>query len=221
VNLLLFNNQIYGLTKGQYSPTSEFGKKTKSSPLGTIEQPIRPIQTALAAQATFVARTIYADPNHLAKTVEAAARHRGGAFVEILQSCRVFNDEAFDAVTDRQAPDARILLEHGKPILFGVGGRKGLTVRNMEPVIVDLDNDLIAHDRDILVHNATTDSSALAALLAELEPPQFPMALGVFRAVERPSYDQLLMQQVQQAMGKRGRGKLKDLLNSGTTWEVE
>jgi 2-oxoglutarate ferredoxin oxidoreductase subunit beta len=221
IKILLFNNRIYGLTKGQYSPTSEFGKKTKSSPLGTIEQPIRPIQTALAAQATFVARTIYADPNHLTKTMEAAARHRGGAFVEILQSCRVFNDGAFDDITDRQAPDARILLEHGKPILFGPGDRKGLGVRNMEPVILDLDNDLIAQEKDVLVHNARTESPALAALLAELEPPQFPMALGVFRAVEHPTYDQLLMQQIQQATRKRGRGKLKDLLHSGTTWQVE
>lgn len=221
IKILLFNNRIYGLTKGQYSPTSEFGKKTKSSPLGTIEQPIRPLQTALAAQATFVARSIYADPNHLARTLEAAARHRGGAFIEILQDCRVFNPDAFDDVTDRsQAAETRILLEHGKPIRFGAEGRRGLAVRHMEPVVVDLGADAGA-EGEVLVHNAKTSSPALAALLAELEPPQFPMALGVFRDIERPTYDALLMQQIQQAVQRRGRGDLRALLNAGTTWDVE
>jgi 2-oxoglutarate ferredoxin oxidoreductase subunit beta len=220
IKVLLFNNRIYGLTKGQYSPTSEFGKKTKSSPLGTIEQPIRPLQTALAAQATFVARSVYADPNHLARTVEAAARHRGGAFIEILQDCRVFNADAFDDVTDRsKTPETRILLEHGQPIRFGADGRKGLAVRNMEPVIVDLAQG--GAENDLLVHNTKTNSPALAALLAELEPPHFPLAFGVFRAIEMPTYDALLMQQIQQAVQRRGRGDLRALLNSGTTWEVE
>ena len=217
VKVLLFNNRIYGLTKGQYSPTSEFGKKTKSSPLGTIEQPISPIQTALAAQATFVARSIASDPMHLAQVLEAAARHKGGAFIEILQNCRVFNDDAFiDVASKAQAAESRIMLEHGKPILFG-GGAKGLGVRNMEPTIVDAK----AQAAEVLVHNASTESPALAALLAELEPPQFPTAFGVFRDVERPTYDQLLMDQIQQAMGKKGRGKLKALLNAGTTWQVD
>jgi 2-oxoglutarate/2-oxoacid ferredoxin oxidoreductase subunit beta len=217
VKILLFNNRIYGLTKGQYSPTSELGKRTKSSPLGTIEHPIRPVQTALAAQASFVARSLYADPNHLAAVLEAAARHRGGAFIEILQNCRVFNDDAFSQVAARaQAAESRIILRDGQPILFGAGGCKGLAVRNMEPVIVDTDS-----DQDVLVHNAKSDSPALAALLAELEPPRFPTALGVFRNVERPTYDSLLHQQIQQAIGKRGRGDLKALLNSGTTWQVD
>lgn len=217
VKVLLFNNRIYGLTKGQYSPTSEFGKKTKSSPLGTIEQPISPIQTALAAQATFVARTIASDPMHLTQVLDAAARHKGGAFIEILQNCRVFNDDAFiDVASKAQAAESRIMLEHGKPILFG-GGAKGLGVRQMEPVIVDAN----AQPADVLVHNTATESSALAALLAELEPPQFPTAFGVFRSVERPTYDDLLMSQIEQAMGKKGRGNLKALLHAGTTWQVD
>jgi 2-oxoglutarate ferredoxin oxidoreductase subunit beta len=221
VKILLFNNRIYGLTKGQYSPTSEFGKRTKSSPLGTIEQPIRPVQTALAAQATFVARTLYADPNHMTQILDAAARHRGGAFVEILQNCRVFNDGAFDSIADRsRAAETRIVLEHGQPIRFGAEGRKGLAVRNMEPVVVDLSAEPAA-ERELLVHNAASDSPALAALLAELEPPQFPLALGVFRAIERPTYDGLLMQQIQDTISKRGKGKLQSLLNAGTTWVVE
>ena len=217
IKILLFNNRIYGLTKGQYSPTSEFGKKTKSSPLGTIEQPIRPVQTALAAEASFVARSIYADPNHLGQIIEAAARHRGGAFIEILQNCKVFNEDAFTTVAARaQAAETRIVLEHGKPIVFGTGGRKGLAVRNMEPVIVDVDS-----GTDVLVHNAQSQSHALGALLAGLEPPDFPTALGIFRSVERPTYDRLLTDQIKQAVGKRGRGDLKALLNSGTTWEVD
>jgi 2-oxoglutarate/2-oxoacid ferredoxin oxidoreductase subunit beta len=217
LKVLLFNNRIYGLTKGQYSPTSEFGKRTKSSPLGTIEQPIRPVQTALAAQATFVARSLYADPNHLGQVLDAAARHRGAAFVEILQSCRVFNDDAFTDVAARaQAAETRILLEHGKPIIFGAGGKKGLAVRNMEPVVVEVDS-----GENLLQHNAQSDSPALAALLAELEPPDFPTAFGIFRQVERPPYDQLLMQQIRDATAKRGRGDLRALLNSGTTWQVD
>jgi len=221
LKILLFNNRIYGLTKGQYSPTSEFGKRTKSSPYGTIEHPISPVQTALAAQATFVARSLYSDPTHLGQTIEAAAKHRGSAFIEILQNCRVFNDDAFDEITDRaQAAERRILLQHGKPIRFGKAGLKGLAVRNMEPVIVDLEAEPDLESQ-VLVHNAQSSSSALAALLAELEPPQFPTALGVFRQVEQPSYDQLLMQQITQAVAKRGKGDLGQLLNAGTTWQVD
>jgi 2-oxoglutarate/2-oxoacid ferredoxin oxidoreductase subunit beta len=216
VKILLFNNRIYGLTKGQYSPTSEFGKRTKSSPLGTIEQPISPVQTALAAQATFVARSIAADPVHLAQVLEAAARHRGSAFIEILQNCRVFNDDAFSDVASRsQAAESRIILEHGKPIVFSAGA-KGLGVRNMEPVIVDA-----KASTDVLVHNSASESPALAALLAELEPPQFPTAFGVFRQVERPTYNQLLTEQIRQATSKKGRGDLKALLNAGMTWQVD
>lgn len=219
VTILLFNNRIYGLTKGQYSPTSEFGKKTKSSPFGTIEQPIHPVQTALAAQATFVARTIDTDQAHMGPVFEAAARHKGASFVEILQNCRVFNDGAF-ADVKRRDPESRILLEHGKPVRFGEDGRKGIVLHNMEPEIVDLDQDPAAEER-ILVHDSQTKSLALAGLLAGLEPPQFPRALGVFREIERPTYDGLLAAQVQQAVEKRGRGNLKNLLNAGTVWEVD
>lgn len=217
VKILLLNNRIYGLTKGQYSPTSEFGKRTKSSPLGTIEQPISPVQTALAAQASFVARSIYAEPAHLGQMIEAAARHRGGAFIEILQNCRVFNEDAFTDVASRAlAADSRVMLEDGKPIVFGQGGSKGLALRDMEPVVVP-SSDLTR----ILTHHAGSSSPALAALLAELEPPQFPTAFGIFRRIERPTYDHLLMEQIDQAIAKRGKGDLKALLHSGTTWEVD
>jgi 2-oxoglutarate ferredoxin oxidoreductase subunit beta len=221
VNILLFNNRIYGLTKGQYSPTSEFGKRTKSSPVGTIERPIWPVRMALAAQATFVARTLYSDPAHLTRTIEAAARHRGTSFVEILQNCLVFNDGTFDDVSDRsKESEARILLEHGQPIRFGPNGRKTIVMRNMEPVLVDLESDKVA-ETEILVHNAQANSPALAELLAALAPPSFPMAFGVFRSVERPTYEDLLVAQLKQPVGGRGQDSLRKLLNEGTTWEVD
>ncbi len=217
LKVLLFNNRIYGLTKGQYSPTSEFGKRTKSSPLGTIEEPIGPVQIALAAQASFVARALYADPIHLGQILDAAARHKGAAFVEILQNCKVFNEDAFTSLATRaQAAETRIMLENGKPIVFGANGHKGLAVRNMDPVIVDASS-----AADVLVHNTHTNSPALASLLAELDPPQFPTALGIFRQVERPVYDQLLTEQIQYAVQKRGKGDLRALLNAGTTWSVD
>jgi 2-oxoglutarate/2-oxoacid ferredoxin oxidoreductase subunit beta len=221
LNILLFNNRIYGLTKGQYSPTSEFGKKTKSSPMGTIEQPIRPIQMALAAEGTFVARTIAADQNHLRETLEAAARHRGTSFVEILQNCRVFNDGAFDdSASGKDAEDDRILLRHGEPIRFGAGGRKGIATRNLTPQVVDLETGE-ASVGELLIHDAQATSPALAALLAALEPPEFPMALGVFRDIERPTYDGLLLSQIAASAAQYGRGDVGKLLNSGTTWEVD
>ena len=221
LNILLLNNRIYGLTKGQYSPTSDFGQRTKSSPHGSIERPISPVRTALAAQATFVARTMDSDPAHLAQTLEAAARHRGTSFVEILQNCRVFNDGAFDAVTAREnKAEGRILLHHGAPVRFGAGDRKGLVIRDMEPVVVHLDSDGVAEDAT-LMHNAQAKSPALAELLAALAPPDFPMAFGVFRSVQRPTYDELLMDQVRQSKARRGVGDLHALLNAGTTWEVE
>ncbi len=221
LNILLFNNRIYGLTKGQYSPTSEFGKKTKSSPMGTIEQPIRPIQMALAAEGTFVARTVAADPVHLGETLLAAAQHRGTSFVEILQNCRVFNDGAFEEIGGRQtAEDDRILLRHGEPIRFGAGGRKGIAERNLEPQIVDLENGE-ASEGELLAHDAKATSPALAALLAALEPPRFPTALGIFRNIENPTYDTLMMSQIQELVAQRGTGDVDKLLNSGTTWEVD
>jgi 2-oxoglutarate ferredoxin oxidoreductase subunit beta len=221
INILLFNNQIYGLTKGQYSPTSEFGKKTKSSPLGTIEQPIHPVQIALAAEATFVARAVFSDQAHLGQVIEAAARHKGTSFVEILQNCLVFNDGAFDSFTDRAVRDEnRILLEHGKPIRFGAGGRRGVMIRDMQPRLVTIGEDGV-REEDLLVHDAHSSSRALESLLASLEPPEFPVALGIFRQVERPTYDDLLMAQIDAAVAKNGRGQLPRLLSGGTTWWVD
>lgn len=219
INILLFNNRIYGLTKGQYSPTSEFGKRTKSSPFGTIEQPVCPIRVALAAGATFIARTVAADPHHLGETFEAAARHRGVSFVEILQNCVVFNNGAFETVSSRATrEEGRVLLEAGKPILFGENRRKGIGVRRMAPYVVDLDDG--GQLDDVLVHDTLSTSPALPNLLAALEPPEFPTALGVFRDVDAPTYTDLLTGQIDQVRAKTGRGDLKKLLSGGRTWQV-
>ena len=175
VKILLFNNRIYGLTKGQYSPTSEFGKVTKSSPLGTIEQPIRPVQIALAAEATFVARTIFSDQAHLMKTLEAAARHKGASFVEILQSCRVFNDEAFDDLTDRA--DGATSREFSWSTASRSGSAKAAARRSWRGTwrrsLVDLDREPAA-EKDLLVHDCRASSPALAALLAASNRRSFP-----------------------------------------------
>lgn len=221
INILLLNNQIYGLTKGQYSPTSEFGKKTKSSPLGTIEQPIDPIEIALAAEGTFVARAVFSDPVNLGQTLGAAARHKGTSFVEILQNCIVFNDNIVKDFTDRQVRDEHwVLLDHGKPIRFGQGGRKGIVLRGMEPTVATVGENGV-REEDLLVHDARRPSRVGAYLLASLEPPEFPRAYGIFRQVEKPTYDDLLMAQIDTAIAEKGHGGLPQLFNAGTTWNVD
>jgi 2-oxoglutarate/2-oxoacid ferredoxin oxidoreductase subunit beta len=222
VNILLFNNQIYGLTKGQYSPTSEFGKKTKSSPLGTIEQPVRPVELALAAEATFVARTVIFDQAHLGETLEAAARHRGVSFVEILQNCVVFNDQVLGELGDRSYREENwVRLEQSKPIRFGSEGRKGIVLRGMEPTVAVVGENGV-REEDVLVHNPRSASRAQAYLLAALGSPDFPTAYGIFRQVEdKPTYDRLLGEQIDAAIAKNGRGELSKLLSAGTTWLVE
>jgi len=222
VNILLFNNQIYGLTKGQYSPTSEFGKKTKSSPLGTIEQPVRPVELALAADATFVARTVVFDQAHLRETLEAAARHRGTSFVEILQNCVVFNDRALGDLGDRGRRDENwVRLEQGQPVRFGAEGRKGIVLRGMQPAVAVVGEGGV-REEDLLVHDARSAAGWQAHLAAGLRPPEFPTAYGIFRQVEdRPTYDGLLGAQIDAAIAKHGRGDLSRLLSAGTTWLVE
>jgi len=221
LNILLLNNQIYGLTKGQYSPTSEFGKKTKSSPLGSIEQPINPIAIALAANATFVARTITDDLKHMRMVLEAAARHKGTSFVEIRQDCRVFNDEALESFKDKTTRrESWMYLEHGTPIRFGNSGNKGIRVRGMEPEVVVLGENGVETE-DLLVHDAHGSSIAQAMFVAELPQPEFPTALGIFRQVEKPTYEDMLVAQIDGAIARNGPGDLAKLLNAGTTWIVD
>ncbi len=221
VNILLLNNQIYGMTKGQYSPTSEFGKKTKSSPLGTIEQPIHPISVALAAEATFVARAVATDTARLGDILEAAARHKGASFVEIRENCVVFNESSLESFMDKSTrPDEWIYMEQGKPLRFGKEGRKGIRLRGMEPEVVVVGENGV-REEDLLVHDAHAATSAQAYCLADLPQQGFPTALGIFRQVERPTYDELLMEQVDGEIARNGRGDLTKLLNAGTTWLVE
>jgi len=220
IKILLFNNQIYGLTKGQYSPTSEEGKVTKSTPFGALDHPFNPLALALGAEATFVARTIDVDRAHLTGVLRAAAAHRGAVFVEIYQNCNVFNDGAFDALTDKATKVAnQIRLEHGKPIRFGAEEERGVLMRldgSLE--IVDVAE---AGEEALLVHDAERRDPSLAFALAHLaERPTGPTPIGIFRAVERPVYGEAVEQQMAAAVQKLGPGDLEKLLHSGDTWTV-
>jgi 2-oxoglutarate/2-oxoacid ferredoxin oxidoreductase subunit beta len=220
LKILLFNNQIYGLTKGQYSPTSERGKVTKSTPFGSLERPFNPISIALGAEATFVARTIDVDRKHLPQVLRQMAAHRGSAFVEIYQNCNIFNDGAFIALTGKDRGQNRIYLEHGEPIRFGPNRDKGVVMRESGRLeIVD------TTDQDtgnLLVHDAERDDPSLAFALSRLaDGPTSPTPLGVFRSVKRPVYGDAMEQQLRLAADQQGPGDLKRLLSSGDIWTVE
>ena len=183
LKIILFNNEIYGLTKGQYSPTSRTGTRTKSSPLGSVEHPLRPLSLAIGAEATFVARTVDVDINHLTQTLTRAAAHKGTAFVEVYQNCIVFNDAVFEYATDKAVKTDNLLyLEHGKPLVFGKDRSKGIRLNGMDPEVVSLGNG-VAMD-DLLVHDETAEEPSLAYLLSRMTHPDFPEPVGVFRAVE-------------------------------------
>jgi 2-oxoglutarate ferredoxin oxidoreductase subunit beta len=218
ITILLFNNRIYGLTKGQYSPTSELGKKTKTSPHGVIDFPFYPISVALGAEATFVARTVDVDLKHMGMVLERAARHKGTAFVEIYQNCNIFNDGAFSYATDKETKhDTRLMLEHGKPLVFGQDGAKGIRLNGLEPEIVTLGNGVTADD--LLFHDEEADDPTLAYLLSRMHHPAFPEPMGVFRAVQRPCYEDRLAALSQVEEGDRDAA-LEKIFNAGDTWEV-
>ncbi|HEX5239560.1 MAG TPA: 2-oxoacid:ferredoxin oxidoreductase subunit beta [Candidatus Limnocylindrales bacterium] len=219
VRIVMFNNRIYGLTKGQASPTSELGKVTKSSPYGTVDYPVSPLAVALAAEATFVARSVDTHTEHLQQTLDAAGRHRGAAFIEVLQNCNIFNDGAHREFTDRDVRDDRMLvLEHGKPMIFGKERNKGIRLQGHQPEIVTLGEDGIT-EADLLVHDET--DPLISFMLAHIYWPEFPVPVGVLRNISRPTHDQMLNDQVVQATAARGAGDLGKLLRSGETWVVE
>jgi 2-oxoglutarate/2-oxoacid ferredoxin oxidoreductase subunit beta len=221
LKLLLFNNRIYGLTKGQYSPTSELGKVTKSTPMGSVDTPFNPVSLALGAEATFVARTIDSDRKHLTAVLRAAAEHRGAAFVEILQNCDIFNDGAFDVLKKPETRDTAVVrLEQGEPIRFGADGQKGVRLSpNGGLQVVDVDE---TNERKILVHDAGHTEPALAFMLSRLGNVDDGVTpIGVFRAVERPSYDDLVNEQVDRAVASGGVGDLAALFAGGDTWTIE
>ncbi len=218
IKILMFNNQIYGLTKGQYSPTSEVGKVTKSTPFGSVDRPFDPVALALGAAATFVARTIDNDRQHLTDVLRQAAEHEGAAFVEIYQNCNVFNDGAFDLLRDKaQGPHNQIRLVHGQPVIFDEGtrcvrveenGRLGIaSVADTDP------SSIIVHD----VHGRPSLAFALAHL--SMGPTQ-PTCIGVFREVERSTYGEAVHAQLAAAVERSGRGDLEQLLTRGDTWTV-
>jgi 2-oxoglutarate ferredoxin oxidoreductase subunit beta len=220
LKILLFNNQIYGLTKGQYSPTSEEGKVTKSTPFGSQDHPFNPVSLALGAEASFVARTVDTDKKHMSETLRAAAAHDGAAFVEIYQNCNVFNDGAFDAVRAKgQKEHNQIRLEHGEPIRFGPEGERGVA-RGADGRLELVDVDDVGEDA-ILVHDAERPEPSLAFELAHLAArPTGPTPIGVFRAVSRPVYGRDLAVELERSNAEVGTEQLHELLHSGETWTV-
>ena len=220
INILLFNNRIYGLTKGQYSPTSELGKTTKSSPMGSIDNPMHPLSVAIGAEASFVARSLDVDVQHLTYIIERAARHRGTSFVEIYQDCNVFNHAAFEYAADKdQRPDHTLYLEHGQPMIFGKHRDRGIRLNGMGVEVVKLGNGIA--ENDLLFHDEQAGEPTLAYLLSRMTYPEFPEPMGVLRCVERPQYEELAEGQVQEAIRQYGQGNLETLFNEGDTWTIE
>ena len=220
INIVLFNNRIYGLTKGQYSPTSPFGKVTKSTPMGVIDNPIAPLCIAIGCEATFVARSIDTHIKHLGVVLKRAAEHRGISFVEVYQNCNVFNDGAFEYATDREMKfDTTLELEHGKPLIFGKNRDKGIRLNGMNPDIVQLGKGIT--EDDLLFHDEKAPEPTLAYLLSRMRHPEFPEPIGVFRDVDKPKYDELINTQIAEARKTKGEGDLQKLYYSGDTWTVE
>jgi len=219
LKILLFNNRIYGLTKGQYSPTSPLGKLNKSAPMGVIDNPLNPLSVAIGCEATFVARSIDVNIKHLGEVLKRAAEHKGTAFVEIYQNCNIFNDGAFDYATAKESKlDTTVELEHGKPLIFGKNKNKGIRLNGTEPEVVELGKGI--SEDDLLFHDEKSPEPTLAYLLSRMRHPEFPEPIGVFRAVDAPKYDVELNKQVDAAREKKGPGDLDALFNSGETWTV-
>ena len=218
IRVVMFNNRIYGLTKGQASPTSELGKITKSTPVGTVDYPISPLSIALAAEASFIARSVDTHTEHMQQTLNRAGFHRGSSFVEVLQNCNIFNDGAWRDFTDREVREDRmIFLEDGKPMLFGKDRDRGLRLNGHQPEVVELGGEYNVDD--ILVHDE--GDAYLAFMLSRLSWPDFPVPVGVVRNVRRPTHDEMLTTQLEEALASKGPGNLQDLLNGSDTWVVE
>ncbi|GAA3124933.1 MULTISPECIES: 2-oxoacid:ferredoxin oxidoreductase subunit beta [Nonomuraea] len=217
LNILLFNNRIYGLTKGQYSPTSEVGKITKSTPMGSLDKPFNPISLAIGAEASFVARTIDSDRKHLQSVLREATAHRGTSLVEIYQNCNIFNDNAFEQLKDPEVrDDITLRLEHGQPI---VSASKAV-VRGPAGGIEVVARDSVSEDQ-ILVHDAHSPDPSVAFALSRLDEPAFEhVPIGIFRSVDRPSYESLMAEQLEESVAQKGPGDLSDLLMGGDTWRI-
>jgi 2-oxoglutarate ferredoxin oxidoreductase subunit beta len=219
IKIILFNNRVYGLTKGQYSPTSELGKRTKSSPTGSIDYPVNPISWALGAEATFIARTIYSYGDHLQSVLRRAANHKGTAFVEIYQNCLIFNDGTYKYATDKELRYDNVLeLNHGKPMVFGRDQEKGIFLHGLTPKVIKFKETGFT-ENDLLYHNEYAEESTLAFFLSRMQYPHFPEPIGVFRAIQKETYDGMLEKGMAEAKKSQTKS-IQDLLNEGETWTV-
>jgi 2-oxoglutarate ferredoxin oxidoreductase subunit beta len=223
MKMIMFNNRIYGLTKGQASPTSPIGKKTKSTPMGTIETPIIPLNLVAAAEASFIARSVDTHSEHLQAMMHRAGEHRGAAFLEVLQNCNIFNDGAWRDFTDKSVKEDRMLvLKHGEPMIFGAEKNKGIRLNGLQPEVVTIGENGISV-ADLWVHDETDPDATRTQILSRMWWPDFPVPVGVFRRVPRPTHDQLLVEQVESAKAARaakGPVDLQKLLAAGETWTV-
>ena len=219
VNILLFNNRIYGLTKGQYSPTSELGKKTVSTPMGSLDYPFNPPALALGSGSTFVARTIDKELKHMGEIINESHMHKGTSFVEIYQNCNIFNDKAFATLTDRDTKlTSRLILENGKPMLYGPENNYGIVLDGFSLKSVELGKDYSADD--ILVHNVSDKN--LSILLSEMTyNDELPVPIGVFYKEEKPTYEDMMKEQIDIAIDSKGKGDLQSLINGSENWEIK
>ena len=224
MKMIMFNNRIYGLTKGQASPTSPIGKKTKSTPLGTIETPIIPLNLVAAAEASFIARSVDTHSEHLQEMMQRAGEHSGAAFLEVLQNCNIFNDGAWRDFTDKSVKEDRMLvLKHGEPMIYGAEKNKGIRLNGLRPEVVTIGENGVSV-ADLWVHDETDPDATRTQILSRMWWPDFPVPVGVFRRVPRPTHDQLLVEQIDGAKAARaskGPVDLQKLLASGETWTVE
>ena len=218
MNILMFNNRIYGLTKGQYSPTSELGKVTKSTPMGSLDYPFNPPQLALGACGTFIARTLDREQKHMNTIFQAANDHHGTSFIEIYQNCNIFNDGAFSELTEKDTKgEIQLKLEHGKPMIFGSSRDKGLILEGSNFKVVSIGKDYSADD--ILIHNMKDKN--LAMLLSELTYiPELPVPLGILYKEDKPTYDTMMTNQIKESIKSKGKGDLKKILLGNNSWDV-
>jgi len=222
IKVMLFNNQIYGLTKGQYSPTSEKGKVTKSTPYGSLEEPFNPAEIALGARASFVARTLDRDPKHMQSTIKRANEHRGTCFVEIYQNCPVFNDGAFFAFSDRETrKEEALFVEHGKPLIFGNHDEKGIKLDGLKPVVVDLNSNGTSRD-DLWIHDEKdkTKANLLARFFDVPGHHGLPRPFGILYTENRPVYEEEMSAQLNHAFAAKGKIPLDRILSGEKTWEI-
>jgi len=221
LQIILHNNEIYGLTKGQYSPTSPLAKVTRSSPMGAIDWPLRPLAVALGAEASFVARSLDVDPHHMVDVLKAAYDHKGASFVEIYQNCNIYNDGAFEEFTAKEVRADRMLyLKHGQPMIFGKNQDKGIRLNGLKPEVVELGRGGVT-EKDLLVHDVALEDPTIAFMLSRMDYPEYPVPIGVIRDVQRPTYDALLQDQIERAVATQGEGDLAALFRQGDTWVVE